>query len=486
MSRATLGLCFPAQQLLSLKCRCSQANGLYRCHVTAYRIAAVPAYAARRRQLSAPSSARTKPHSAQHDRVRALAAAEEQDPGHWKYSPEWWGTQAGGWGHDSGTTVFAQTSHCGNGEVTVTAHIASQLSGLDSAEQQQWRVLRFNDTRQSVSRVAVQHNSHTLHATADCLAFEYLKTMASAGAAVIGLTGKLDACLSGLPSLATRSTATLRFQSNPLEQRPDKGTGVSQGLGAFDICHHTSCRALCIGLGGGSLPNFLSHHFPGLVVDAIELDPTVVTAATQCMGLPYSRSNLRLHTADAADYVLNLAYQVHKGLADPLDIVFIDAFDGNDDVPDCFCDPDSEVLEALATALHPMHGSLIMNLHGGGLPMPSALWALFSGWLPFSSKQESSGYHHSTDKGQAVLQIAATLRDKLLASPHDRQRVNDGAFTLSVARQSNIAVVITRAAKPDSTSSSAESFARCAEQAATAAGYLFDASTRARKGLSRI
>ena len=71
---------------------------------------------------------------------------------------------------------------------------------------------------------------------------------------------------------------------------------------------------------------------------------------------------------------------------------------------------DSEVLEALATALHPMHGSLIMNLHGGGLPMPSALWALFSGWLPFSSKQESSGYHHSTEKGQAVLQILATLR----------------------------------------------------------------------------
>jgi len=51
------------------------------------------------------------------------------------------------------------------------------------------------------------------------------------------------------------------------------------------------------------------------------------------------RSNLRLHTADAADYVRNLASQVHQGLADPLDIVFLDAFDGNDDVPDCFCDP---------------------------------------------------------------------------------------------------------------------------------------------------
>ncbi len=77
-------------------------------------------------------------------------------------------------------------------------------------------------------------------------------------------------------------------------------------------------------------------------------------------------------------------------------------------------------------------------------------------------------------------------RDKLLAAPHQRQRVNGGAFTLSVARQSNIAVVITRAAKPDSTNSSAESFARCAEQAATAAGYLFEASTRAQRGLSRI
>ncbi len=99
----------------------------------------------------------------------------------------------------------------------------------------------------------------------------------------------LDACLSGLPSLATTSTATLRFQSDPLEQRLDNGRGVPQGLGASDTRHHTSCRALCIGLGGGSLPNFLSHHFPGLLVDAVELDPTVVTAATQCMGLPYSR-----------------------------------------------------------------------------------------------------------------------------------------------------------------------------------------------------
>lgn len=111
------GLVSPGRQLVILKCRCSRAFALYHCHVTAHCIAAVPAYAKRRCQLSAASSARTKSHCAQGDRLRATAAAEENDPGHWKYSPEWWGTQAGGWGHDSGTTVFAQSSHCGNGEV---------------------------------------------------------------------------------------------------------------------------------------------------------------------------------------------------------------------------------------------------------------------------------------------------------------------------------------------------------------------------------
>ena len=42
---------------------------------------------------------------------------DDADPGHWEYSPEWWGTQAGGWGHDSGQTLFSHHSQCGNGEV---------------------------------------------------------------------------------------------------------------------------------------------------------------------------------------------------------------------------------------------------------------------------------------------------------------------------------------------------------------------------------
>ena len=47
--------------------------------------------------------------------------------------------------------------------------------------------------------------------------------------------------------------------------------------------------ALCIGIGGGSLPLFLAHHFPGMLVQAVDLDPVVLAAATEAMGFPRNR-----------------------------------------------------------------------------------------------------------------------------------------------------------------------------------------------------
>ena len=60
------------------------------------------------------------------------------------------------------------------------------------------------------------------------------------------------------------------------------------------------------------------------------------------------------------------------------------------------------------------------------------------------------------------------------------------AFTLSVARQTNITVVVTRATMPDSQHRSAAGFAGSAEQAATAAGYLFDAASRVQRGMTLV
>ena len=67
-------------------------------------------------------------------------------------------------------------------QITVTAHPASSTPTSSELEQE-WRVLRFNDTRQSVSRVLLSPKSLVPQADAACLAFEYLKTMASAGQA---------------------------------------------------------------------------------------------------------------------------------------------------------------------------------------------------------------------------------------------------------------------------------------------------------------
>ena len=61
-----------------------------------------------------------------------------------------------------------------------------------------------------------------------------------------------------------------------------------QCLTAAESTEFRPC-AVCIGLGGGSLPLFLAHHFPGMLVQAVELDPVVLAAASQAMGFPLDR-----------------------------------------------------------------------------------------------------------------------------------------------------------------------------------------------------
>ena len=56
---------------------------------------------------------------------------------------------------------------------------------------------------------------------------------------------------------------------------------------------------------------------------------------------------MQLHQGDAADYILKVVSEVHEGRADPVDMVFVDAFDANDDVPASLWSPG----EALATNL---------------------------------------------------------------------------------------------------------------------------------------
>ena len=97
------------------------------------------------------------------------------------------------------------------------------------------------------------------------------------------------------PHSQSEHAASKAGSGNPSRQQP--------------VCHSASvaCRALCVGVGAGTLPNFLSHHFPGLQVDAVDLDPLVINAATEYMGLPTSRcSNISCCVTHLLNYTVSL------------------------------------------------------------------------------------------------------------------------------------------------------------------------------------
>ena len=235
--------------------------------------------------------------------------------GDWNLSPEWYGTQGGGWGRSTGQVVFEDVS-C-SGRVTVTAHPASSFPGEGRAE---WRVLRFNEkTRQSVARI--------VDGVVDprCLATEYLKTVVAVIAAVTG----------------ARETSRAETTST---------TSAEQ------------LATLCIGIGGGSIVMFLRAYFPELVIDSVEIDPVVVSAA-RCMGADFD-----IILEDANTFVtgrLPGTSAVPDGTPSsssnpPYELVYIDAFDGDDCVPKDLCG--SDFAGRVASELS-VTGTLVVNLH---------------------------------------------------------------------------------------------------------------------------
>ena len=65
------------------------------------------------------------------------------------------------------------------------------------------------------------------------------------------------------------------------------------------------------------------------------------------------------------------------------------------------------MLNAMATALNKDHGTVIMNVHGGGLPNQNVLVALLTKLLPGGN---SKGYDPSTEQGKAVQDIGSAIR----------------------------------------------------------------------------
>ncbi|XP_057778195.1 uncharacterized protein LOC130996934 isoform X1 [Salvia miltiorrhiza] len=295
-----------------------------------------------------------------------------EDEGDWLYSSEWWA------GHPSSRrNVFRENSRHGNGVVSVLSHPCSKPDrfywGKTEKWLQQrrdeifpgsknggnfrvcgyeWRTLHFNDfTRESTVKVLVarteeeegdEAGSVCVMQQPRCLAVPYVKSMISAG-------------------LSTITSCNYELMKNAV-------------LGKQNL------NVLCIGHGGGSIPLFMASEIQGAVVHTVEIDPIVVSASTRAMGFPAftvtSPNGKRARAVpDPLDEVLwkgihermlLFSWDAEKFVQESTnvyDIIFIDAYDGEDIFPRKLWDPDSPFLQALGSRLHPDHGTVVVNLH---------------------------------------------------------------------------------------------------------------------------
>lgn len=78
-------------------------------------------------------------------------------------------------------------------------------------------------------------------------------------------------------------------------------------------------RFMMMGLGGGQISNYLFERFPGLEIDAVDIDPEVVRLARKYFGVP-DDPRYRTHVADGRLFI--------ESSSAPWDLIMLDAFRG--------------------------------------------------------------------------------------------------------------------------------------------------------------
>lgn len=100
-------------------------------------------------------------------------------------------------------------------------------------------------------------------------------------------------------------------------------------------------RVLIVGLGGGTIPQFLRHHFPELTIDVVELDPAVLRVARSYFGFRMD-DHMRAFVADGRKFIEQ---------SEPVyDVIYLDAYSA-DSVP--YALTTRQFLEATRKALKP-------------------------------------------------------------------------------------------------------------------------------------
>ncbi len=100
-------------------------------------------------------------------------------------------------------------------------------------------------------------------------------------------------------------------------------------------------RVLVVGLGGGTIPQFLHRHFPDLAIDVVELDPIVARVAKEYFGFRVD-DKMRVYVEDGRKFI--------ERSGPVYDVIYLDAYSA-DSVP--YALTTSEFLEATRKALAP-------------------------------------------------------------------------------------------------------------------------------------
>lgn len=189
---------------------------------------------------------------------------------------------------------------------------------------------------------------------------------------------------------------------------------------------------------------------PGAMIHVVEIDPVVISASVQAMGFPaFSVMTPSGKRALSKPDVINEA--MWKGIHERLylyesdaekfvvennnlyDIIFIDAYDGDDIFPQKLRDPSAPFLKCLSDRLHPKHGTVVVNLHADS---------------DILNPNESISYFYQQilPLGKYVSGVCKAYKDVLIGNEQTRNgEYGCGlGFTISVPLICNTSLVVSR------------------------------------------
>ena len=188
-----------------------------------------------------------------------------------------------------------------------------------------WRSLRFNDVEQGLAYV-VEGEGEEARADASALPFEYLRVMTAAATGGVAHRG-VDLC-------------------------------------AREAVH--GVKFLYVGLGAGAAPAFAKLKYPACEVEAVELDPVVVEAARECLRVEFTTSERSVRARGRQEMMNVIVGDCAEAMRDvergSVDVIFLDAFDGDGEIPEHVSG--EAFLQSCHDALKD-DGSVVLNMFNG-------------------------------------------------------------------------------------------------------------------------